>query len=100
MGVGIKGCIFWDAGAEVNARGFRVGSPRVGAHFVSRSGAEPFDPGGETTFLPFRIGVSAGIIDREYGGIPRDTDLAVIFVPFAGTGENVLPSGGFEIGAG
>ena len=100
MGVGIEGCIFWDAGAEVDAGGFWVGSPRVGAHFVSRSGAEPFDPGGEATFFPFRIGVSAGVIDGKYGGIPRDTDLGVIFVPFASTSEDVPPSGWFEIGAG
>ena len=97
MGVGIEGCIFWDAGAEVDAGGFRVGSPRVGAHFVSRSGAEPFDPGREAPFFPFRISVSAGVIDGKYGGIPRDTDLAVIFVPFAGTNKDVPPSGWFEI---
>ena len=97
MGVGLDGYIWGDTGAEVDAGGFRVGSPGVGAHFVSRSGAEPFGPGGETTFFPFRIGVGAGVIDGKYGGISCDADLAVIFVPFAGTGEDVLPSGRFEI---
>ena len=97
MGVGIEGCIFLDAGAEVDAGGFRVGSPRVGAHFVSRSGAEPFGPGREAAFFPFRIGVGAWVIDREYRGIACDGDLAVVFITFAGMGENIAPFGRLEI---
>jgi len=98
MGVGIDGCILWNTGAEVDARGFWVGSPRIGAHFVSRSGAEPFGPRGETPFFPFCIGVGTRVIDGEYRCIPCDVDLAVVFVPFAGMGENITPIGGLEIG--
>jgi len=57
MGVGLEGCIFGNTGAEVDAGGFRVGSPRVGAHIISRRSAEPFDPRGKAAFFPFRIGV-------------------------------------------
>ena len=97
MAVTLEGCIFLDSDAEVNSGGLRVGSPRVGAHIVTRSGTKPFGAGGESTLFPFRIGISAGVIDGKYGGISRDANLAVVLVPFAGTGEDVFPSGRFQI---
>ena len=97
MGVGLEGCIFWNTGAEVDTGGFRVGSPRVGAHFISGGGSEPFGFRGKAAVFPFRIGVGAGVIDGKYGCIPCDTDLIVVLVPFAGTGEHVLPSDRFQI---